>query len=117
MKRKISLAGYDGREGVVIRLRGQGSLKYWKIVLTDSEFLGLTKLYTYEVKFPVNLEAQEFEVVNLPFSDFRAFFRGREISDAPAMDLQKLGSFGIQTFGGVYDTFKQQGVGSLEIDY
>merc|ERR1719499_3038609 len=40
VKRNISLAEHDGREGVVLRVRGRGSLIYWKVVLTDSEFVG-----------------------------------------------------------------------------
>ena len=37
--------------------------------------------------------------------------------DAPPLDLAKVGIFGLQTFGGVYDEFKQAGVGALEIDF
>jgi len=117
VKRNISLTEHEGREGLILQVRGQGSLKYWKVVLTDSDLLGLTKLYTYEVKFPVNQESEDFEIVRLPFSDFKAFYRGQEIPDAPAMDLKKIGAFGLQTFGGVYDEFKQTGVGSLELDF
>ena len=39
------------------------------------------------------------------------------MEDAPPLDLAKIGIFGLQTFGGVYDEFKQSGVGALEIDF
>ena len=116
-KSNVTFGDVDGKEGILLQCRGQGSLKYWKVVLTDSKFLGLTKLYTYEAKFPVNLDSEDFETVRIPFSEFKAFYRGQEIQDAPNMDLKKIGAFGLQTFGGVYDQFKQTGVGSLEIDY
>ena len=117
VKTNLSLAGHDGKEGVLLRVRGQGALQHWKVVLTDSEFLGLTKLYTYEAKFAVNLGSEEFQTIELPFSEFKAFYRGQEVPDAPVMDLKKIGAFGLQTFGGVYDEFKQRGAGSLELDF
>ena len=46
----------------------------------------------------------------------QAYYRGSIVEDAPPLDLEKIGTFGLQTFGGVYDEFKQSGVGSLEID-
>ena len=117
VKSNVTFGDVDGKEGILLQVRGQGSLKYWKVVLTDSEFLGLTKLYTYETKFPVNLDSDDFETIRRPFSEFKAFYRGQEIPDAPKMDLKKIGAFGLQTFGGVYDQFKQKGGGSLEIDF
>ena len=49
---------------------------------------------------------------------FQAYYRGSIVEDAPPLDLEKIGTFGLQTFGGVYDEFKQSsvGVGNLEID-
>merc|ERR1719348_24902 len=71
----------ENSEGFYFICRAQGNLKNWKIVLTNEEFSTGYPKYTYEAKFEVNLDTEEFE-----------------------------------TFGGVYDEFKQQGVGSLEID-
>ena len=48
-----------------------------QVVLTDSQFLGLTQLYTYESKFPVETEAEQFTTVRLPFTQFRALYRGQ----------------------------------------
>ena len=104
--------------GLKLLVRGQGQLKYWKVVLTDTDQIGAMKQYSYEQKFTIELDPKggDMEIVELPFSEFKAFFRGREIEDAPPLDLAKTGAFGLQTFGGVYDNFKQQGTGSLEID-
>jgi len=104
-------------QGFLLKLRGQGQLRYWKVVLTNSDQLGLPLLYTYEHKFPLHsLNNGEMEEVHLPLTEFAAFFRGQQVEDAPPLDLNKIGAFGLQTFGGVYDDFKQSGVGSLEID-
>ena len=117
IKNNVSMGNFEDRQGFKLKLRGQGSLKYWKIVLTDSEFLGLDKLYTYEVKFPVSQDSVDFEIIKLPFADFKAYYRGQEVTSAPPMDLRKIGAFGLQTIGGAYEEFKQFGVGSLEIDF
>jgi len=104
-------------QGFLLKLRGQGQLRYWKVVLTNSDQLGLPLLYTYEHKFPLHsLNNGEMEEVHLPLTEFAAFFRGQQVEDAPPLDLNKIGAFGLQTFGGVYDDFKQSGVGSLEIN-
>merc|ERR1711971_1297663 len=104
-------------QGFLLKLRGQGQLQYWKVVLTDSDQLGLPLLYTYEHKFHLHsLNNRQMEEVHLPLTEFAAFYRGQQVEDAPPIDLTKIGAFGLQTFGGVYDEFKQSGVGSLEID-
>ena len=41
VKSNVTFEDVDGKEGVLLQCKGQGSLKYWKVVLTDSEFLGL----------------------------------------------------------------------------
>jgi len=120
VKSNISFSEEDLKtkpQGFLLKLRGQGQLKYWKVVLTDSDQVGLPLLYTYEHKFPLNsLNNREMEEVHLPLTEFAAFFRGQQVEDAPPLDLTKIGAFGLQTFGGVYDDFKQSGVGTLEID-
>jgi len=104
-------------QGILLKLRGQGQLLHWKVVLTNSDQLGLPLLYTYEHKFALHsLNNDEMEEVHLPLTEFAAFFRGQQVEDAPQLDLTKIGAFGLQTFGGVYDNFKQSGAGALEID-
>merc|ERR1711973_479949 len=97
----------ENSEGFYFICRAQGNLKHWKIVLTNEEFSTGYPQYTYE---------EEFETIRIPFEEFKAYYRGAVVLDAPPLDLKKIGLFGFQTFGGVYDEFKQQGVGSLEID-
>jgi len=104
-------------QGFLLKLRGQGQLQYWKVVLTDSDQLGLPLLYSYEHKFHLHsINNGEMEEVHLPLTEFAAFYRGQQVENAPPLDLTKIGAFGLQTFGGVYDEFKQSGVGTLEID-
>merc|ERR1719346_344685 len=119
VKSNISFSDEDLRtkpQGFLLKLRGQGQLQYWKVVLTNSDQLDLPLLYTYEHKFRLNSLNNEREEVHLPLTEFAAFFRGQQVEDAPPLDLTKIGAFGLQTFGGVYDDFKQSGVGTLEID-
>jgi len=103
-------------EGFIVQCRAQGNLNYWKIVLTNKEFSGQQAAYTYEAKFLVELNSENVETIMIPFNNFQAYYRGSIVEDAPPLDLEKIGTFGLQTFGGVYDEFKQSGVGSLEID-
>jgi hypothetical protein len=91
------------------------------VVLTDKSQVGsINKRRDYELKFQVETDmavsGRQFEVVELPFADFKAFERGKEVKDAPPLDLTKTAAFGFQTFGGVYSSYKQEGTGSLEID-
>jgi len=116
----FDLDSFNSTEGLILQLRSQGDINYWKVVMTNSEFYGETAPYTYEAKFLVserNKESKEFESVNISFSDFQAYYRGSLVIDAPPLQLEKIGTFGLQAFGGVYDEYKQSGVGSLEIDF
>merc|ERR1711974_312364 len=80
-------------QGFLLKLRGQGQLRYWKVVLTNSDQLGLPLLYTYEHKFPLHsLNNGEMEEVHLPLTEFAAFFRGQQVEDAPPLDLNKIGA-------------------------
>ena len=55
--------------------------------------------------------------MKIPFSDFKAYFRGREMPDAKPLDLSQITLVGLQIVGGVYSDLKQEGTSSLEIDY
>ncbi|KAL5262452.1 hypothetical protein ACHWQZ_G007996 [Mnemiopsis leidyi] len=111
-------ASYSDSTGLKLHARGQGQLKFWKVVLTDRDQMGSIRRYDYEQKFQVRgMSDRQFDVVDLPFSQFKAYKWGKELPDAPPLDLEKIGSFGLQTFGGVYDDYKQQGTGSLEVDF
>lgn len=58
----------------------------------------------------------EFTEKQLRLTDFKPFYRGREISDAEPLNTANITSFGIQIFGGVYSEFKQAGVSALIIE-
>merc|ERR1712013_283385 len=72
VKSNISFSEEDLKtkpQGFLLKLRGQGQLKYWKVVLTDSDKVGLPLIYTYEHKFPLNsLDNRETEEVHLPLT-------------------------------------------------
>jgi len=78
--------------GLVLKLRGQGQLTWWKVVLTDSDQLGLPLLYTYEHKFRLQeLNGHSMEEVHLPLSEFEAYRRGQVVENAPVLDLARVG--------------------------
>ncbi|XP_076058141.1 uncharacterized protein LOC143035088 [Oratosquilla oratoria] len=108
---KWDLTGYHGLE---MRARRQGAITHYKVVLRD-QGLGPDESYSYEYIF--EMPDNEFINVNLPFSDFKAYYRGELVPDAPPLEISDITSVGIQTFGGVYSDFKQSGPGTLEIDF
>ncbi|KAL5249044.1 hypothetical protein ACHWQZ_G018022 [Mnemiopsis leidyi] len=111
-----SAASHVTSTGLRLQVRGQGELQYWKVVLTGKDQVG-TNRTDYEQKFKLQkISNREFETVDLDFSKFGAYRRGKPVKDAPPLDLANTGTFGFQTFGGVYDGYKQKGTGSLEID-
>ena len=87
--------------------------------MTNAEFLGMEPAFRYEAKFELELDdgSEEFHTIFVPFSDFNAMHWGYVLVNQPPMDLEKIGAFGLQTTGGVFDEFSQRGVGSLELDF
>ena len=59
----------------------------------------------------------EWSVITLPFSEFKAHYRGKPIPDAEPLDTSQITQIGIQVPGGVYSEFKQSGAATLEIDF
>jgi Complex I intermediate-associated protein 30 (CIA30). len=53
----------------------------------------------------------------LPLTEFKPFYRGRLLPDAPALNKANITRLGLQVFGGVYMDYKQKGVSSFEIDF
>lgn len=62
------------------------------------------------------MSSQNFSTVSLPLANFTAYYRGREVTDADALDVASITYFGLQVYGGVYETVKQSGVSALEIN-
>jgi len=97
--RKWDLGAYDG---LVIRVRGDG--KRYKLNLkTDSSFDGIL----YRVAFETS--EGEWQTLRLPFSGFRANFRGRAVPEAPPLDPARI------TTVGLLISDKQEGSFRLEI--
>ena len=95
-----NLGAYDG---IAVRLRGDG--KSYKLNLkTDSSFDGIL----YRVSFEA-IEG-EWQTLRLPFSEFRASFRGRVVPEAPELDPARIVSLGLLI------SDKQEGPFRLEID-
>jgi len=113
----ISLGHLVNKDGIQIRCRSQGQLSHWKVVLKYTEDNRVNSLISYEQLFEMNLESEELEDIFLPFHQFKAYFRGDLIVDAPALDVQQVGRIGLQAYGGVYEDYKQSGTGSLEVDF
>lgn len=59
----------------------------------------------------------EFAIRTLPFSEFKAYFRGKRVNNNETLDLARVTSIGIQMYGGVYQPIKQKGPATLEIDW
>ena len=53
----------------------------------------------------------------LPFSEFKAYYRGKRVNNNEVLDTSQVTSIGIQIYGGVYQTIKQKGPATLEIDW
>jgi hypothetical protein len=94
----------SGYQGLSIRVRGDGKT-YGLRLRTDRRFDGVS----YQARLaPVG---GEWEVVKIPFEEFRPVFRGRPVPDAPALDPTS-----IKTFGLIISD-KQEGPFRLEIQW
>merc|ERR1711874_380509 len=88
-----------------LRVRGQGDLTHWKVVLTqDGE-----EYVTYQNVFEVQKDGEQFEVVRLRLDEFKPYRRGRPMPDEPALNMSEVATLGLQAFGGVHEEFKQSG--------
>lgn len=54
--------------------------------------------------------------MTLPLSDFKPYYRGREIPNGEPLDTGNITTFEFQIYGGVYLPIKQRGVSALEIE-
>ncbi|XP_037035131.1 uncharacterized protein LOC119073641 isoform X3 [Bradysia coprophila] len=102
-------------EKILIRCRGEGENTRYKIVLRHNGQLANDEI-TYERVFMVGLSDSEFSDVRLKLTDFKPFYRGREMPDVEPLNTSNITSFGIQIFGGVYSEFKQAGVSALVVE-
>jgi len=98
---QTDLSAYDGLE---MRVQGDGR-RYRARLRTAPESASVTYHASFETDPGV------WESIRLPFTSFKARFRGRWIPDAPPLDLERITSFGWL----VAD--KQAGHFRLEVDW
>lgn len=105
----------SGSTSLAITCRGQGQNFHYKVVLRHQNQEDNDDI-EYEHLFDAPLSTDEFSTIKLDLANFKPFFRGREMPDAPPLDTSKITMIGIQIYGGVYSSFKQAGVSALEIE-
>ncbi|KAL5964414.1 hypothetical protein TSMEX_007861 [Taenia solium] len=98
----FNASSYDG---VKIKLRRTGKNEWFKVIFMQN--------YSYEYFFKASDDFQEIE---FPFSGFHIYHWGKRVNISRPLDPGDL-HFGLQTFGGVYEEFKQSGNGSLQIEW
>jgi hypothetical protein len=97
----LNLSGYTGVE---LRIRGDGA-KYQFRIRVDNRFDGIS----YRNIFETN--AEEWQIIRLPFVDFVPVFRGRIMDNAGPLSPEKIQQLGFL----IAD--KQEGRFRLEIDW
>ncbi|XP_041988216.1 uncharacterized protein LOC121739723 isoform X2 [Aricia agestis] len=108
---KYDLTGFSKLQ---ILCRGQGQFSGYKIVLRHK---GLNDEPNYSFEQYFQAPKDEFAVRNLPFSEFKAYYRGKKVNNNETLDISQITSIGIQIYGGVYQPIKQRGPATLEIDW
>ncbi|XP_050528292.1 uncharacterized protein LOC126898367 [Daktulosphaira vitifoliae] len=67
----------------------------------------------FEQQFEVKLNSENN--IELPLMKFKPYFRGKLV-DNVTLNTSSITAFGFQVAGGVYESFKQSGLSSLELD-
>ena len=98
---------------VDLKIRGQGVHAGFKVVLKHHGEVGDASP-SYEQFFQA---PEDFQVISLPLSEFKPYWRGQLVNDTEPLDAADITSFGIQFYGGVYSPVKQSGPSTLEIDW
>jgi hypothetical protein len=80
----VEMAGYNG---IALRVKGDGK-QYQFRIRTDELFDGAAYRQTFETV------SDEWIDITLPFSDFVASFRGRELEGAPPVDPEQIRQIG-----------------------
>ena len=99
-----------------IRFKSQGqNVSHWKMKLKTD--ISVDRFTSYQQEFSASKNNEDFETAFLAFSDFHQDVKGEIPEDEIPLNLSKIKTIGIQVFGGVYDTFKQSGPVTLELEY
>lgn len=112
-KETHDLSGYEGLE---VSVRQQGDAPIQKVVLYHNGEQEASGTCSYEVKYNAGNNT-EFRSMQLPFSAFEGYKRGRKCPNPPPLNTANITSVGLQVAGGVHEDYKQSGVSSLEINY
>lgn len=107
---------FSGYSGLEIRFKSQGqNVSEWKLKLKTD--ISVDRFTSYQQKFSASKNNEDFETAFLAFSDFHQDVNGEVPEDEIPLNLSKIKTIGIQAFGGVYDSFKQNGPVTLELEY
>jgi len=98
---QYDLSAYDG---VLVRVKGDGQ-EYKLNIKTNTQFDSVM----YQARFKT--KAGEWDEVMVPFSSFKATFRGRRVPSEDPVDTSKIKTFGFMI------SDKQDGPFKLDIDW
>ncbi|CAH2066563.1 unnamed protein product, partial [Iphiclides podalirius] len=112
--RAINSYNLTGHTKLQIQCRGQGQYNGFKVVLRHK---GLNDEPNYSFEQYFQAPKEEFAIRSLPFSEFKAYYRGKRVNNNETLDISQITSIGIQMYGGVYQPVKQKGPATLEIDW
>ncbi|KAJ8729504.1 hypothetical protein PYW08_001085 [Mythimna loreyi] len=112
--RAIQTYNLTGHTKLQIKCRGQGQFNGFKVTLRHK---GLNEEPNYSFEQYFQAPRDDFAIRNLKFSEFKAYYRGKRVTNNETLDLSQITSLGIQMYGGVYQPVKQKGPATLEIDW
>ncbi|KAJ8726278.1 hypothetical protein PYW07_000976 [Mythimna separata] len=112
--RAIQTYNLTGHTKLQIKCRGQGQFNGFKVTLRHK---GLNDEPNYSFEQYFQAPRDDFDIRNLKFSEFKAYYRGKRVTNNETLDLSQITSLGIQMYGGVYQPVKQKGPATLEIDW
>ncbi|KAF9823024.1 hypothetical protein SFRURICE_018198 [Spodoptera frugiperda] len=112
--RAIQTYNLTGYTKLQIKCRGQGQFNGFKVTLRHK---GLNDEPNYSFEQYFQAPKDDFAIRNLKFSEFKAYYRGKRVTNNELLDLSQVSSIGIQMYGGVYQPVKQKGPATLEIDW
>ncbi|CAH2243125.1 jg14419 [Pararge aegeria aegeria] len=112
--RALGTYNLTGRTKLQLLCRGQGQFNGFKVVLRHK---GLNDEPNYSFEQYFQAPKDEFAIRELPFSEFKAYYRGKRVNNNETLDLSQVTSIGIQIYGGVYQPIKQKGPATLELDW
>ncbi|XP_023955210.2 uncharacterized protein LOC112058543 [Bicyclus anynana] len=112
--RALGMYNLTGCTKLQLYCRSQGQFNGFKVVLRHK---GLNDEPNYSFEQYFQAPKDEFAIRELPFSEFKAYYRGKRVINNETLDISQVTSIGIQMYGGVYQPIKQKGPATLELDW